>query len=119
MSGSKGTNETRGHDRIRFQIHNGRDYIPVLITQDMVGHKLGEFAPTRKRFSYKCVFRSIPCAFSLLAAFVLSRLSLSIPRISYPFPFFLHPWMSFTFASSFSAFSSRSPRGPRPKTNAC
>lgn len=29
-------------------IHNGRDFITVLITEDMVGHKLGEFAPTRK-----------------------------------------------------------------------
>ncbi|KIP01850.1 hypothetical protein PHLGIDRAFT_123000 [Phlebiopsis gigantea 11061_1 CR5-6] len=37
----------------RFQVHNGRHYIPVSITQDMVGHKLGEFAPTRKRFYYR------------------------------------------------------------------
>lgn len=29
-------------------IHNGRDFISVFITEDMVGHKLGEFAPTRK-----------------------------------------------------------------------
>ena len=36
-------------------VHNGRHYIPVSITQDMVGHKLGEFAPTRKRFHYRCV----------------------------------------------------------------
>jgi small subunit ribosomal protein S19 len=28
-------------------IHNGRKFIPVYITEDMVGHKLGEFAPTR------------------------------------------------------------------------
>lgn len=28
-------------------IHNGRKHIPVYITEDMVGHKLGEFAPTR------------------------------------------------------------------------
>lgn len=39
----------------RFLVHNGKDYIPVSITQDMIGHKLGEFAPTRKRFYYKCV----------------------------------------------------------------
>jgi len=31
-----------------FGVHNGRQYIPVFITEDMVGHKLGEFAPTRK-----------------------------------------------------------------------
>ena len=36
-------------------VHNGKDYIPVTVTQDMVGHKLGEFAITRKRFTYKCV----------------------------------------------------------------
>lgn len=29
---------------ITFEVHNGRDYIPVTITEDMVGHKLGEFA---------------------------------------------------------------------------
>jgi len=31
-----------------FGIHNGRVHIPVFITEDMVGHKLGEFASTRK-----------------------------------------------------------------------
>lgn len=31
-----------------FAVHNGREHIPVLIHEDMVGHKLGEFAPTRK-----------------------------------------------------------------------
>ncbi|MEN0020496.1 MAG: 30S ribosomal protein S19 [Planctomycetota bacterium] len=30
-----------------FQVHNGRAFVDVLITEDMVGHKLGEFAPTR------------------------------------------------------------------------
>lgn len=29
-------------------VHNGRVHVPVLITENMVGHKLGEFAPTRK-----------------------------------------------------------------------
>jgi ribosomal protein S19 len=33
---------------LRFEIHNGKDYLPIMITEDMVGHKLGEFAPTRK-----------------------------------------------------------------------
>ncbi|OGN02138.1 MAG: 30S ribosomal protein S19 [Candidatus Yanofskybacteria bacterium RIFCSPHIGHO2_01_FULL_43_42] len=31
-----------------FGVHNGRVHIPVFITEDMVGHKLGEFASTRK-----------------------------------------------------------------------
>ena len=30
-----------------FAVHNGREFIPVYVTEDMVGHKLGEFAPTR------------------------------------------------------------------------
>mgnify|MGYP000408268603 FL=1 len=29
-------------------VHNGRTHIPVFITENMIGHKLGEFAPTRK-----------------------------------------------------------------------
>ncbi len=31
-----------------FGVHNGKTHIPVFITEDMVGHKLGEFSPTRK-----------------------------------------------------------------------
>jgi len=31
----------------RFAVHNGKNFIDVLISEDMVGHKLGEFAPTR------------------------------------------------------------------------
>ncbi|KAI6106310.1 hypothetical protein EDD16DRAFT_1630269 [Pisolithus croceorrhizus] len=38
---------------IRFMVHNGKDYLPVTVTQDMVGHKLGEFAHTKKRFVYR------------------------------------------------------------------
>ncbi|AQQ09427.1 30S ribosomal protein S19 [Sedimentisphaera cyanobacteriorum] len=30
-----------------FEVHNGRSFVKVFITEDMVGHKLGEFAPTR------------------------------------------------------------------------
>lgn len=30
-----------------FGVHNGREHVPVFVTEDMVGHKLGEFAPTR------------------------------------------------------------------------
>jgi small subunit ribosomal protein S19 len=32
---------------LTIAIHNGRQHVPVYITEDMVGHKLGEFAPTR------------------------------------------------------------------------
>ncbi|KAK2882659.1 mitochondrial ribosomal small subunit component [Arthroderma sp. PD_2] len=38
---------------LRFAIHNGKLYQEVLITEEMVGRKLGEFAPTRKRFTYQ------------------------------------------------------------------
>jgi len=31
-----------------FAVHNGKDFIEVKITEDMVGHRLGEFSPTRK-----------------------------------------------------------------------
>jgi small subunit ribosomal protein S19 len=30
-----------------FQVHNGRKFIPVFVSENMVGHKLGEFSPTR------------------------------------------------------------------------
>jgi len=32
----------------RFGVHNGREHIEVAVSEDMVGHKLGEFSPTRK-----------------------------------------------------------------------
>lgn len=32
---------------ITFAVHNGRKFIPVYVTENMVGHKLGEFSPTR------------------------------------------------------------------------
>ena len=31
-----------------FEVHNGKQHLPVYVTEAMVGHKLGEFAPTRK-----------------------------------------------------------------------
>jgi small subunit ribosomal protein S19 len=32
---------------LTIAVHNGRQHVPVVINEDMVGHKLGEFAPTR------------------------------------------------------------------------
>lgn len=32
---------------VTFMVHNGKAHLKVLVTEDMVGHKLGEFAPTR------------------------------------------------------------------------
>jgi len=36
--------ESIGHT---FAVHNGRKFVPVYVTENMVGHKLGEFSPTR------------------------------------------------------------------------
>jgi len=35
-----------------FEVHNGKEFIPVRATEEMVGHKLGEFAPTTKFFRH-------------------------------------------------------------------
>jgi small subunit ribosomal protein S19 len=32
---------------LTFAVHNGKKFIPVFVTEEMVGHKLGEFSPTR------------------------------------------------------------------------
>jgi len=35
-----------------FNVHNGKKFIPVSVNEDMVGHKLGEFSPTRTYFGH-------------------------------------------------------------------
>lgn len=35
-----------------FAVHNGKKFLPVFVTEDMVGHKLGEFSPTRTFYSH-------------------------------------------------------------------
>ena len=37
---------------LTFGVYNGRKFIPVLVTEDMIGHKLGEFSPTRSYFGH-------------------------------------------------------------------
>jgi len=37
---------------LTFGVHNGRKHIPVLISEDMVGHKFGEFSPSRSYFGH-------------------------------------------------------------------
>ncbi|NJB69492.1 small subunit ribosomal protein S19 [Desulfobaculum xiamenense] len=37
---------------LTFAVHNGRKFIPVFVSENMVGHKLGEFAPTRTFFGH-------------------------------------------------------------------
>ena len=38
---------------LNFQVHNGNKFVPVLINEEMVGHKLGEFAPTRTYYGHR------------------------------------------------------------------
>ena len=55
--GSRGNNDIRTWSRastiveeminLTISVHDGRRFIPVLISENMIGHKLGEFAPTR------------------------------------------------------------------------
>ena len=37
---------------VSFQIYNGKKFIPITISEDMVGHKLGEFSPTRTSYGH-------------------------------------------------------------------
>ena len=37
---------------LTFAVHNGKKFVPVYVTENMVGHKLGEFAPTRTFFGH-------------------------------------------------------------------
>ena len=37
---------------LTFAVHNGKKFVPVFITEDMVGHKFGEFSPTRIFYSH-------------------------------------------------------------------
>jgi len=37
---------------LTFGVHNGHKFIPVLVTEDMIGHKFGEFSPTRTYYGH-------------------------------------------------------------------
>jgi small subunit ribosomal protein S19 len=37
---------------ITFAVHNGKKFIPVFVSENMVGHKLGEFSPTRTYYGH-------------------------------------------------------------------
>ena len=39
---------------LTIAVHNGRQHVPVFVTDEMVGHKLGEFAPTRYLSRPRC-----------------------------------------------------------------
>ena len=37
---------------LTFGVHNGHKFVPVLVTEDMIGHKFGEFSPTRTFYGH-------------------------------------------------------------------
>ena len=37
---------------LTFAVHNGKEFVPVFVTENMVGHKLGEFSPTRTYYGH-------------------------------------------------------------------
>ena len=37
---------------LTFAVHNGREFVPVFVTENMIGHKMGEFAPTRTFYGH-------------------------------------------------------------------
>jgi small subunit ribosomal protein S19 len=43
-------------------VHNGRKFVPVFVTENMVGHKLGEFAPTRTFIGHSAEKKAKPAA---------------------------------------------------------
>jgi len=44
---SRRSHDRSGHVGHTIAVHNGKKFIPVYVTEQMIGHKLGEFAPTR------------------------------------------------------------------------
>jgi small subunit ribosomal protein S19 len=50
---SRRSSVTPEHINMHLRVHNGKTFIRLLVTEDMVGHKFGEFAMTRKRAIHK------------------------------------------------------------------
>nr|QYJ09266.1 ribosomal protein S19 [Pleurosigma sp. mgcode 4] len=38
---------------LKFKVHTGKSFLEITVSKEMVGHKFGEFSPTRARFSFK------------------------------------------------------------------
>jgi small subunit ribosomal protein S19 len=47
---------------LTFSVHNGRKFLPVFVTENMVGHKLGEFSPTRTFTAHSGDRKAAPAA---------------------------------------------------------
>jgi len=67
---SRSSTITPGMVGFTFGVHNGKDFIQVRVVENMVGHKLGEFAPTRKfvRHAGKTAAAAAPAAAPAAAA---------------------------------------------------
>ena len=50
---SRSSQITKDFIDMSFMVHDGRDFRPIIVTEDMVCHKFGEFVYTRQRYSYK------------------------------------------------------------------
>ena len=50
---SRASQITKDFVNLSFMVHDGREFRPIIVTEDMVGHKFGEFVYTRQRYSYK------------------------------------------------------------------
>jgi small subunit ribosomal protein S19 len=50
---SKGSTIVPNLIGVQLEIYNGKEFTELNVTEEMVGHKLGEFIPTRVKFSYK------------------------------------------------------------------
>jgi small subunit ribosomal protein S19 len=44
---------------LTFGVHNGKKHVPVAVTEDMIGHKFGEFSPTRSFMGHGCDKKSV------------------------------------------------------------
>ncbi|KAJ3094656.1 mitochondrial ribosomal small subunit component [Physocladia obscura] len=53
MTMSRASTILPSHVGRKFMVHNGKEYLPVLVTEQMVNRKLGEFAMTRKVYVFK------------------------------------------------------------------
>ena len=50
---SRSSQITKDFIDISFMVHDGRDFRPIIVTEDMVGHTFGDCVYTRQRYSYK------------------------------------------------------------------
>ena len=77
-NGVGGTSDPDPSVGVNFNVHNGRKFVPVFVTENMVGHKLGEFSPTRTFIGHSAE-KKLKSKEKLLALF--GALSLSLTQL--------------------------------------